>query len=464
MIEQIDDAFANLAWDLWNTLGVAGENPHKPDCLIDLEALVLLTTLIGKSDPRLFEEALDWCSKYHSYVSISRLKTLISDSGTLLHTSFSLFAETLNSISQTKWPTFVKTSPLTIKLSGKSRAPDCKLPALLALRMRSLFGVGTRADLATFFLTHPSKTYTAAEMTEIGYSKKTLADTLDTFVQSGLLTSILSRNQKQYSCAKKEQLTSIAGELPRITPDWRTILLIFTTLRESISKHLKQSVSSQIVSIANAFEQLKTPLHKLNILPPQLPADPTNWDFFMEQTVDLLKSLTYRETIQESVHDFENVFFSLMQKLYRVDDCVDGLEFIISKSSENPTKHQKIFKECYQMSLCFLDELQSSINDLLKFPIYLLSDIKLSEIMHTFSQEKLQSLVDFIKNSPTAITDPGTSFQWQMQLEQELTKIIRFLYEFKKRIKELHLRKTDIHLLTQSPKLFKRHAVLKLFA
>lgn len=464
LIEQIDDAFANLAWDLWNTLGVAGENPRKPDCLIDLEALVLLTAIIGKSDPRLFEEALDWCSKFHSFVSISRLKTLINDSGTLLHTPFSLFAVTLNSISQTKWPTFVKTSPLPIKLSGKSQTPDCKIPALLALRIRSIFGVGTRADLATFFLTHPSRSYTAAEMTEIGYSKKTLADTLDNLVQSGLLTSILSRNQKQYACAKKEQLTSLAGELPRITPDWRTILLIFTTLRESISKHLKQSISSQAISIANAFEQLKTPLHKLNSPPPQLPADPTHWSFFMEQTVEFLKSLAHHETMRENTHDFENTFFSLMQKLYRVDDCVDGLEFIITESSENPTRHQKIFKECYQMSLCYLDELQSSLNNLLKFPIYLFSDIKISEIMHKYSQEKLQSFFDFIKNSPTTITDSGIAFHWQRELAQELTKIHRFLYEFKERLKELHFRKTDIHLLTHPPTLSKRHAVLKLFA
>jgi hypothetical protein len=462
LVEQIDDVFVGLAWNLWNTLGVAGETPNKPDCLIDLEALVLLTTIVGKSDPRLLEEALDWCSKFHSFVSISRLKTLISDSGTLLHISFSLFAETLNSISDAKWPTFVKTSPLPLKLSGKSSAPDCKIPALLALRIRSLFGIGTRADLATFFLTSASRTYTAADTTEIGYSKKTLAATLDSFVQSGLLTSTLSRNQKQYACVKKEQLASLAGELPRITPDWRTILLIFTTLRESISKHLKQSISSQAVSIANAFEQLKTPLNKLNILPLQLPPDPTHWNLFIEQTGQLLKSLVHHDTIRES--DFENTFFSLMQKLYTVDDCVDGLEFIISQSLENPTKHQKIFKECYQMSLCYLDELQSSLNSLLKFPIYLLSDIKISEITYKYFQENSQSLFDFIKNSPIAITHPGIVFDWQRKLEQELTKIIRFLYEFKERLKELHLRKMDIHLLTQTPKLFKRHAVLKLFS
>jgi hypothetical protein len=464
LIEQIDDAFIGLAWNLWNTLGVAGENPHKPDCLIDLEALVLLTSIIGKSDPRLLEEALDWCSKFHYFVSISRLKRLISDSGTLLHASFSLFAETLNSVSQTKWPTFVKISPLPLKLSGKSNAPDCKIPALLALRIRSLFGIGTRADLATFFLTHPSRTYTAADTTEIGYSKKTLADTLDSFVQSGLLTSTLSRNQKQYACAKKEQLASLAGELPRITPDWRTILLIFTTLRESISKYLKQSIASQAVSIANALEQLKKPLYKLNIPSLQLPADPAHWNFFIEQTGQLLKSLAHHDTIQESIYDFENTFSSLMQKFYRVDDCVDGLEFIISQSSENPTKHKKIFKECYQMSLCYLDELQSSLNDLLKFPIYLLSDIKISEIIHKYSQEKFQSLFDFIKNSPTAIIHPGIAFDWQRKMEQELTKIVRFIYEFKERLKELYLRKTDIHLLTHPPKLFKRHAVLKLFS
>ena len=135
LIEQIDYVFAGLAWNLWNTLGVAGVDSQHQDCFIDLEALILLTAIIGKSDPRLLEEALDWCSKYHYFVSISRLKTLINDLGTNLHIPFSVFAETLNALSQSKWPTFAKTSPMRIKLSGKSRMPNCKIPALLGLRI-----------------------------------------------------------------------------------------------------------------------------------------------------------------------------------------------------------------------------------------------------------------------------------------------------------------------------------------
>ncbi len=40
------------------------------------EELILLTALIGEYDPRLRDEALDWCVRYHQFISVSRLRVL----------------------------------------------------------------------------------------------------------------------------------------------------------------------------------------------------------------------------------------------------------------------------------------------------------------------------------------------------------------------------------------------------
>src|SRR5579872_3312897 len=104
LIKQIDQELANLAWSIWTTLGVAGNSPQHQNWLISLEELIILTSVISESDPRLRDEALDWCSKFHYFVSVSRLRTLVKELGEQIYLPFSVFAETLNSISQSKWP------------------------------------------------------------------------------------------------------------------------------------------------------------------------------------------------------------------------------------------------------------------------------------------------------------------------------------------------------------------------
>lgn len=468
LIEQINRIYTTLAWRLWNTLGAAGDNPQYQDCFIDLEALIILTIALGKSDPRLLEEALDWCSKFHNFVSISRLRTLIEELGSQIYIPFSTVAETLNSISQSKWPTFAKVSPLRIILSGKSQPPNCKIPALLQLRLRAFFGVGARADLATFLLTQQSKAFTAADIVEIGYNKRTLADILDSFSQAGLLTCSMIRNQKQYQLIKKEQLASLAGELPHLVPNWRSLMVVFLTLRDTFSKYQDHSISSTVVAIRNVLASLKEHLQKLNISPPPLSSDLTHWNSFIQWTVDILKNLINEGNFRKAapiIDNFEEIFFSLIQYLYKIDDCIDGLEFVISNSAEHPIKHKKIYKECYQMSTCYLEELQSRLEDLLKFPIHLFMDIKLSETMYKYSQEHMQSFLYFVQNIPSSaeISLAGI-FLWYKSLEIELNKINIFIYEIKERLKELYFRKTNVQLLTQSKILHKRHAVLKLFS
>ena len=134
--QQIDQYLVDLAWSLWTELGVAGIMRRHQHCLIDLEELILLTAMLVEVDPRLRDEALDWCTSNHHFVSISRLRTLIKTSHQSVIEHFSKFAATLNSISQADWPVFISTAPLKCKLSSKSKPPRCELPALLNLRLR----------------------------------------------------------------------------------------------------------------------------------------------------------------------------------------------------------------------------------------------------------------------------------------------------------------------------------------
>ncbi len=288
---KIDQHLVDLAWSLWTELGVAGVKRQHQSCLIGLEELILLTAVLAEVDPRLRDEALDWCSRYYHFVSISRLRMLLASLEEFLLEPFSAFAATLNSVSRANWPVFKPISPMKFKPSGKSKSPRCELPALLYLRLRALFGVGARADLMTFFLTESRNTLTASDTTEIGYSKRSLADLLDSFVESGLFNVISSRNQRHYSFLKRDEMSKILGLLPEVVPSWRHVLELVFPLRRCIQQIENKSIGTKVTEIRNCLGQIEDKLQKLSLTPPPLQSDfLAYWDSFEGWILEVFES------------------------------------------------------------------------------------------------------------------------------------------------------------------------------
>ncbi len=287
--KKIDSYLIDLVWSLWTELGVAGVKRQHQHCLIGLEELILLTAVIADLDPRVRDEALDWCSRYHYFVSISRLKTLMKHLGDYVSHPFALFAGILNSVSKANWPCALKIIPLKFKPSHKSKPPQCELPALLGLRLRALFGVGARADLMTFFLTQEGNTFTATDTTEIGYSKRSLIDLLDAFVQAGFFSVFTTQNQHNYSFIKRSQMANLLGEIPKITPPWREMLEVLLPLRSCIQEVEKKSIATQMIEIRNTLAKMENKLRKLNLSPPPIQS---NFTLYLESFSNwILKTL-----------------------------------------------------------------------------------------------------------------------------------------------------------------------------
>jgi hypothetical protein len=297
--KKIDEHLIDLSWSLWTELGVAGVKRRHQHCLIALEELIILTAIIAEADPRLRDEALDWCTRYHHFVSISRLRNLVKDFGSSVWEPFSLFAATLNSVSRSNWPLFSKVKPLKFKPSGKSKPPQCELPALLCLRFRALFGVGARADLITYFLTQKKSDVNASDAAEMGYSKRSLADLLEDFVRSGFFDVFTTRNQRNYRLKKCDQVKKIAGMFPEITPPWRQILDVLLPLRMCIQEVEKKSAAIKMVEIRTALLKVENKLARLNLSPPSMQSDfSIYWDTFTDWMLHIVKELekTGKET------------------------------------------------------------------------------------------------------------------------------------------------------------------------
>ena len=268
--KELDQLLLDLAWSLWTELGVAGVRRNHQKFLIAIEELILLTVALMEIDPRLRDEVLDWCSQYHRFFSISRLKFIMKSFGSSLDKPFSQFSATLNSHSQANWPVFIDSVPLKLNLSRKSCLRPLESPALLNIRARSLFGVGARADIITFFLTHGKSDFSATDVAEIGYSKRNIIEVLEGLTLSNLFDQFLLKNRKIYRLAKNEPLLKTLKPIPDYAPAWRYIFEVLLSLRDCIKRTENCSESTQVIEIRNVLLMLHPKLQRLNLVPPPL--------------------------------------------------------------------------------------------------------------------------------------------------------------------------------------------------
>lgn len=469
IIQQLNDGLAEIAWSLWTELGVAGTFRKHKHCLVSLEELIILTAVLADYDPRLRDEALDWCSRYHHFVSVSRLKTLVKKIGIPILEPFSIFASTLNTVTQSNWPIFSEVAPLKFLPSKKSILPSLNAPALLQLRLRSFFGVGARADLFTYFLTEIKSDFTASDAVNIGYGKRSLAEILDSLVLSGFLTSFMIRNQRKYELAKTEQLKRLIGEPPEFSPPWHHILEILISLRYDLSQSEKSSSITRVITIRNALERMKNLLKLTHLSPPILESDPDQyWKLFSKWLLDYVKTLAQGNFGRQfNVNsDFEKIFSSLIQFIYKVDDCLDGLEFVLRYSKEDLIKHSEIYKESYQLSLSFLNELKVELQKLLNFPFHQLMDDKISDITYHYSKSYLQLFLKFTEKYTSLghVNDPRQALKQYDTLQSELNTLYNFMNELRNQLEKIYFSRTNTHLLTLPSELFKRHSITKLYS
>ena len=77
--DSVTTRLLGFAWDQWAQLGVFAPTSRRDQTAADPEALLLFTFEVGRSDPRLFDEVLDWLLANERLVSVQRLRNLCRD-------------------------------------------------------------------------------------------------------------------------------------------------------------------------------------------------------------------------------------------------------------------------------------------------------------------------------------------------------------------------------------------------
>lgn len=262
----IDQGVA-LAWGAWAELGVSGWTTTHQAWAVDPEPLIVFTAFLEDADPRLRDEATDWCIRNWRHVSKTRLKNLVNEQPPEVRDAFGVFSATVSSHAGITWPH--RTEPRRYTVTGRSVSPQLEKPSMIWLRMRATFGLGARTEILRYFLAPDAQRASVAAIAEtISYTKRNVADECESLAEAGMLTVRPVRNRYLYSLAKRNELESLVGPLPGIRPNYSAI---FNVARELIK--LEQQASSATirtlpVKARKTLDRIELDLDELAIDPP----------------------------------------------------------------------------------------------------------------------------------------------------------------------------------------------------
>lgn len=276
------DLSCEICWRQWTALGVSGVKKPESRSVIDPEALILFTAGLGDADPRLRDEATDWCVQFGPrFVSASRLRNLLSAEPDDANPPLLEFIATINACSTTRWPVPDSAKPRAVKVSGKSRLPDLRRrPELLRLQLRALFGNTARAEVLLAFITSrssPEPLLSASDLVATGYTKRNVAFVLGDLAQAGLLSERKVGNQVRYRLEQRAELTKLVpGAQSAILTRWDLRFRTFAAARRLFAATEKKSPTIRSIEARRFVTDLSDTWHVLDLTPPE-PEEPTEY-------------------------------------------------------------------------------------------------------------------------------------------------------------------------------------------
>lgn len=257
-----------LAWGSWSELGVSGWTATHQDWAIDPEPLTVFTAFLADTDPRLRDEATDWCIRNWRHVSKTRLKNLVAGQPAEVQDAFGTFSATVSAHASVTWPNRTEARRFTV--TGRSTDPRLDQPSMVWLRLRAIFGLGARAEIMRYFLTIDAapRASVAAIASAIQYTKRNVAAECEALADAGMLALRTVGNRYVYTLAKGAELESLVEPLPSVRPNFVTVLDIARELIQLEQQASSSAVRTLPVKTRKAMDRIKIGLDELGIEAP----------------------------------------------------------------------------------------------------------------------------------------------------------------------------------------------------
>jgi hypothetical protein len=217
-----------LIWGAWAELGVSGWQRTHGDWAIDPEPLIIATAALEDEDPRLRDEALDWCISQWRYVSRVQLKNLLREQPADVQAAWGPFAATVSEHAGVSWPG--ATERFDYQTTGKTVLDSMERPSRAWLRLRGMFGLGARTEILRFFLSGYRRATVATIAEHARYAKRVVADECDALEKAGVLQSQQVANRFYYRLNRSSALAEFVGVVAPIRPDWPALFRVTSEL------------------------------------------------------------------------------------------------------------------------------------------------------------------------------------------------------------------------------------------
>ena len=275
-----------LAWSLWTELGVSGWQRSHSSHAIDPERLILFTASLGDADPRLRDEATDWCIAYGRYVSAARLRNLLAAETPEAQAAFGRMAATVNAHSNARWPGATQARPFA--RTRRSAVADFSGPSLVVLRLRAHAEQGARAEVVRAFLADPSARLSAADAAAAAsYTKRNVAEALEALRMAGLLEVHAQRNQRLYGLTDAEWLTALPGSLPDSFPRWSSVFRILEGLIGGACRAEALTARARTVEASDVLRDLRSDFRLAGVRLSEEEEGPDAWVTMQRLAVEL---------------------------------------------------------------------------------------------------------------------------------------------------------------------------------
>src|SRR4029077_20076231 len=271
--DELQQGLSSFLWEQWAQMGMLSTAGRRDRWAADPEALLLLSFEVGREDPRLFEEVLDWMLVNERLLSTQRLRNLAGDEADRALAGAAIAwlrewrpkrrpqpTEELEADGATE-PLFLGTrapverpDPAFLEYGllkawhepeRRSSQPDLAAPINLALRMRSLLGVGARAEVVRVLLTADAPRMSVQALAaSAGSAKRNVQEAAASLRAAGAAGSSTIGNEQRFELPRGRWSELL--DLPRapLHVDWpqlfRALRVLLRWLREQDRKELSE--------------------------------------------------------------------------------------------------------------------------------------------------------------------------------------------------------------------------------
>jgi len=250
-------SLVSRAASAWIALGAQLEGPAQISS-VDIEGLVAATAWLGDdADARVRGVALDWCVRYGSAVSGTRLVRVAREMGADLATAE--FASLVAASGGPRWPIpGARGDTAAGAIRDRVHVTDLASNARLAWRLRAAFGTSSRADILLALLESPVPLPVAEIARRARYTKHAIAVAVDALALAAVVEVTRVGREDRVSLAPGSLLGAWAPARQAAEPvdwpaRWRVGIVLFETLRATA----KASVAAAAVERRVAADALR---------------------------------------------------------------------------------------------------------------------------------------------------------------------------------------------------------------